>query len=81
MTLLILILDSLFCGKKIKIGRKYRILIAHANCKEKGIALEKKILETYSNNISGSHLLDLGNGLGCHAGPGALTIGLQEIVE
>ena len=69
-----------FLGKKIKTNRKYRILIAHANCKEKGIALEKQILEKYSN-ISKSHLLDLGNGLGCHAGPGALTIGLQEIVE
>jgi len=69
-----------FLSKKIKIDRKYRILIAHANCKQRGIALEKQILENYSN-ISNSHLLDLGNGLGCHAGPGALTIGLQEIVE
>ena len=37
-----------FLGKKIKTNRKYRILIAHANCKEKGIALEKQILEMSS---------------------------------
>ncbi len=71
---------SRFLGKKIKINCKYRILIAHANCEEKGKLLEQKILESYSN-ICDSHLLNLGNGLGCHAGPGALTIGLQEIVE
>ena len=59
--------------------RRYRILIAHANCQQKGIDLEKKILDSYSN-IESSHLLDLGGGLGCHAGPGALIIGVQEVL-
>ena len=31
------------------------------------------------DNIQSNYLLELGGGLGCHAGPGALVVGLQKL--
>ena len=53
------------------------MLIAHANCESKGQNLEKHVLAKFPN-ISSNYLLELGGGLGAHAGPGALVIGLQK---
>ena len=54
------------------------MLIAHANCKGKGKNLESTILGKFSN-ITSNYLLELGGGLGSHAGPGALVVGIQQI--
>ena len=54
------------------------MLIGHANCESKGKRLEEAILSKF-NNIIYSHLLELGGGLGSHAGPGALVVGLQKV--
>ena len=68
---------SRFLDKKINSTCNYRMLIAHANCKSKGQNLERHILAKFPN-ISSNYLLELGGGLGAHAGPGALVIGLQK---
>ena len=68
---------SRFLDKKINSSYNYRMLIAHANCKSKGQNLERHILAKFPN-ISSNYLLELGGGLGAHAGPGALVIGLQK---
>ena len=68
---------SNYLEKKISLENNYRMLIAHANCKEKGQELEKILMEKFTN-ITESSLLALGGGLGSHAGPGALVIGLQK---
>ena len=54
------------------------MLIAHANCQGKGEELERVLLGKFPNIIS-NYLLELGGGLGCHAGPGALVVGLQKL--
>ena len=68
---------SRFLDKKINPDYNYRMLIAHANCKSKGQNLERHILAKFPN-ISSNYLLELGGGLGAHAGPGAMVIGLQK---
>ena len=69
---------SRFLDKKIDSNTNYRMLIAHANCKNKGQNLERNILAKFPN-ITSNYLLELGGGLGSHAGPGALVIGLQKM--
>ena len=69
---------SRFLDKKIDPNYNYRMLIAHANCKNKGQNLERHILGKFPNILS-NYLLELGGGLGAHAGPGALVIGIQKM--
>jgi hypothetical protein len=71
---------SNFLVKKINHQSRYRILVAHANSYDNGKKLENKLLNNMTN-IDSSSLLELGGGLGCHAGPGALTVGIQKIDE
>ena len=71
---------SNFLVKKINHQSRYRILVAHANSYDNGKKLENKLLNNITN-IDSSSLLELGGGLGCHAGPGALTVGIQKIDE
>ena len=70
---------SRYLDKKINPDANYRMLIAHANCKEKGKNLESTMLGKFPN-ITSNYLLELGGGLGSHAGPGALVIGVQKII-
>ena len=67
-----------FLDKKINSDTEYRMLVAHANCKNQGQSLEGDILAKFPN-ITSNYLLELGGGLGSHAGPGALVIGIQKI--
>ena len=69
-----------FLNKKINPNHKYRILIGHANCKDKGQQLENKVLKNF-NNIESNYLVELGGGLGSHSGPGALVIGLEKLTH
>jgi len=71
---------SRYLDKKISLEKNYRMLIAHANCQGKGEELERVLLGKFPNIIS-NYLLELGGGLGSHAGPGALVIGLQQLDE
>ena len=64
--------------KKIDSNYNYRMIIAHANCKDKGQNLERHILGKFPNILS-NYLLELGGGLGAHAGPGSLVIGIQKM--
>ena len=69
---------SNYITKKINPDKRYRMLIAHANCMPSGKKLENKILSKHQN-IKSHFFMDLGCGLGCHAGPGALVVGLQAM--
>ena len=69
---------SRFLSKKINSNLNYRMLVAHANSKNNGKELENEILSNF-NNIQSNYLLELGGGLGCHVGPGALIVGLQKL--
>ena len=67
-----------FLDRKINSDTQYRMLVAHANCQTQGQNLERNILAKFPN-ITSNYLLELGGGLGSHAGPGALVIGIQTI--
>ena len=69
---------SRFLDKKISSEHHYRMLVAHANCVDKGQELERTLIGKFTN-ITENYLLELGGGLGSHAGPGALVIGLQKV--
>tara|TARA_B110000438_G_scaffold303144_1_gene363360 strand:+ start:1628 stop:3442 length:1815 start_codon:yes stop_codon:yes gene_type:complete len=71
---------SRFLDKKIESNCHYRMLIAHGNCKQKAQNLEATLNGKFPNIIQ-NNILELGGGLGSHAGPGALVIGLQKIDE
>ena len=67
-------------SKKLNPKFNYRLLVAHADNIIDGKKLETLML-TNNKNIKKSYLLELGGGLGCHAGPGALTLGVQKLDE
>jgi len=66
-----------FLGSKIQEDKKYHIMIAHANDLKNGEKLLNLLL-TKHRNITKHYLVELGGGLGAHAGPGGLAIGIQE---
>jgi len=70
---------SKFINSKIDSNKKYRMLVAHANCLNDGEKLLNNIINYRPNNIEDNHLIELSGALGCHAGPGALIVGLQEM--
>ena len=65
-----------FLYKKINIEDKYKLMIAHSNCKEKGQKLLDQLM-IKNPNIVEHHLLELGGALGAHAGPNSLVVGLE----
>ena len=68
---------SKYITKKISTDYDYRMLIAHADSQKNGELLQNSIINN-CNNIQSNYLLELGGGLGCHAGPGAICVGLQK---
>ena len=69
---------SKFITSKIDTNKKYRLIVAHADCEEEGKRLINKIISYKSYNIEDHHLVKLSGALGSHAGPGALVAGIQE---
>ena len=63
--------------KKINMTKKYRIVVTHCNCIERGEKL-LDILNKKLSNLHSSYLIDCGTALGVHAGPGSLVVGVQE---
>lgn len=63
--------------KRLDFEKKYRVVVTHCNCKERGQSL-LNILNEKLSNIHTSYLLDCGTALGVHAGPGSLVVGVQE---
>ena len=68
-----------FINTKIDNNKKYRMIVAHANCEKDGQNLINQIINYKTYNIEDHYLVKLSGGLGSHAGPGALVIGLQEV--
>ena len=69
---------SKYIFKKIDTNANYRMLIGHADSQDNGQILQNAIITRF-DNIQSNYLLELGGGLGCHAGPGALVVGLQKL--
>ena len=69
---------SKYLANKLKEDKKYRLMVAHSNCKEKGERFINQLLST-NLNITEHSLLELGGALGAHAGPNSLVAGFQVV--
>ncbi len=68
-----------FVARKLDPAKRYRVLLCHCDCAEAG-ATALATLRARANNIDAHWLIDAGSGIGAHAGPGSLIVGLQEVV-
>ncbi|MDF1794976.1 MAG: DegV family protein [Coxiellaceae bacterium] len=68
-----------FIQKKIKKGKKYRIVVIECDCPDEGKKLESLILNNIQQ-LESCHVVSCGAALGAHAGPGSIGIALQEYV-
>jgi len=69
---------SQYLVKKLDSEKKYRLMISHSNCKDKGNRLLNRLLNC-DLNIENHYLIELGGALGAHAGPNSVVAGFQEI--
>ncbi|MDF1760510.1 MAG: DegV family protein [Coxiellaceae bacterium] len=68
-----------FIQKKIKKGKKYRVVVIECDCPDEGKKLESLILHNISQ-LESCHVVPCGAALGAHAGPGSIGIALQEYI-
>jgi uncharacterized protein len=61
--------------RRIRPGRRYRLLVGHADCEAAGQWLLGQLT---TDSVVSATLLPLGSALGVHGGPGMLVVGLQE---
>jgi DegV family protein with EDD domain len=58
---------------------RYRVVICHCDCEADGRALQDA-LRARVPQIAESWLIEAGSGIGAHAGPGSLVVGLQALL-
>jgi uncharacterized protein len=64
-----------YVRRRIRPGRRYRLLVGHADCEAAGQWLLGQLT---TDSVVSATLLPLGSALGVHGGPGMLVVGLQE---
>ncbi len=64
-----------FVRARMSRGRRYRLLVGHANCESDGHWLLERL---HGPDVVYARLLPLGSALGAHGGPGMLVVGLQD---
>ncbi len=57
--------------------RRWRILVGHCDCPDDGATVHRRLLERLPE-VDGDWLVEAGSGIGAHAGPGSLVIGVQD---
>jgi len=66
-------------AKRLPADRRWRLLIGHCDCEEEGARLRDE-LRRLVPSIERDWLIEAGSGIGAHAGPGSLVVGVQEVV-
>tara|TARA_B100001029_G_scaffold175812_1_gene177793 strand:+ start:1885 stop:3651 length:1767 start_codon:yes stop_codon:yes gene_type:complete len=66
-----------FIRKKLELSKNYIIQIGHCN-NPKGAKLLKNTISDFKN-IDKIYTIEMGCALGIHAGPGSMSVGIQEI--
>lgn len=66
-------------AKGLDPARRYRAIICHCDVEAEGERLLAE-LRLCAPNLEQSWLMQAGSGIGAHAGPGSLVVGLQELV-
>jgi DegV family protein with EDD domain len=64
-----------FVRRRMRHGRRYRLLVGHANCESDARWL---LEELTSDNVVYGRVVPVGSAFGAHGGPGLLVVGLQE---
>ncbi len=65
-----------FVGRRMQAGQVYRVLISHTNALDDARRLRDLVLAAHPQ-VDACWIEDASPAIGCHAGPGALLIGLQ----
>ena len=66
-------------ARKLNPEKTYRLLVCHCDCPEDGEILRRELCALIPR-IENHWLIEAGSGIGAHAGPGSLVVGVQEVV-
>jgi DegV family protein with EDD domain len=66
-------------AERLDPARRYRAIVCHCDVEADGQRLLSE-LRRLASNVERAWLMQAGSGIGAHAGPGSLVVGLQEIV-
>lgn len=62
-------------------GKSLRVLIGHCDAQTQGEALQQALLKIAAARIARCDLVPAGTGIGAHAGPGTLVLGMQALED
>jgi len=66
-------------ARRLDLSKPWRVLVSHCDCVEDGEAL-RRALRARIPQVEVDWLIETGSGIGAHAGPGSLVVGVQEAV-
>jgi DegV family protein with EDD domain len=66
-------------ARKLDPAKSWRLLVCHCDCPEDGEVF-RRALRARIPHIEADWLIETGSGIGAHAGPGSLVVGVQEAV-
>ena len=66
-------------ARRLDLSKPWRVLVCHCDCIEDGEAL-RRALRARIPHVEVDWLIETGSGIGAHAGPGSLVVGVQEAV-
>jgi DegV family protein with EDD domain len=66
-------------ARRLDPAKSWRLLVCHCDCPEEGEALRRE-LRARVPRVDADWLIEAGSGIGAHAGPGSLVVGVQEAV-
>jgi hypothetical protein len=71
---------ALRVARSLAPDRRYRVMVCHCDCESDGIRVRETLRAALGDRIERDWLVDAGSGIGAHAGPGSLVIGVQAVV-
>ncbi len=66
-------------ARRLDLSKSWRLLVCHCDCEADGEAL-RLALRARIPHVAADWLIETGSGIGAHAGPGSLVLGVQEAV-
>jgi DegV family protein with EDD domain len=66
-------------ARRLDPSKRWRLLVSHCDCEADGERL-RRALRARVSQVEVDWLIETGSGIGAHAGPGSLVVGVQEAV-